>query len=45
MISVHKKVENMEIGCLDHFLPYCLLYLFAQWSSGVFGSFTVVDSP
>ncbi len=44
MISIQKKkVEDMEIVC--HFLPYCLLYLFAQCLRVFFGSCTVVDSP
>ncbi len=42
MISVHKKVEDMEINC--HFYPIvCYIYLLnVFWG---FGSFTVVDIP
>ncbi len=42
MISVHKKVDDMEINC--HFYPIvCYIYLLnVFWG---FGSFTVVDIP
>ncbi len=43
VISVHKKVENMEAVCYFFYPIVCYIYLLSVF--WVFGSFIVVDSP